>query len=53
MRWDDTLYRMLGDNLEALTDRPQWILDAGTYGERSVQTSRVPGALLRKMAFTL
>ena len=21
MRWDDTLYRMLGDNLEALTDR--------------------------------
>ena len=53
MRWDDTLYRMLGDNLEALTDRPQWILDAGTYGGRSVQTSRVPGALLRKMAFTL
>jgi predicted Zn-dependent protease len=53
MRWDDTLYRMLGDNLEALTDRPQWILDSRTYGQRSVQTSRVPGALLRKMAFTL
>jgi len=53
MRWDDTLYRMLGDNLEALTDRPQWILDSGTYGQRSVQTNRVPGALLRKMAFTL
>jgi len=53
MRWDDTLYRMLGDNLEALTDRPQWILDNRTYGQRSVQTSRVPGALLRKMAFTL
>ena len=53
MRWDDTLYRMLGDNLEALTDRPQWILDNRTYGERSVQTSRIPGALLRKMAFTL
>ena len=53
MRWDDTLYRMLGDNLEALTDRAQWILDNRTYGQRSVQTSRVPGALLRKMAFTL
>jgi predicted Zn-dependent protease len=53
MRWDDTLYRMLGDNLEALTDRPHWILDNRTYGQRSVQTSRVPGALLRKMAFTL
>ncbi len=22
MRWDDTLYRMLGENLEALTDQP-------------------------------
>ncbi|MGB3428609.1 MAG: metallopeptidase TldD-related protein [Burkholderiaceae bacterium] len=53
MRWDDTLYHMLGDNLEALTDRPHWILDSRTYGHRSVQTSRVPGALLRKMAFTL
>ncbi|MGE5161021.1 MAG: metallopeptidase TldD-related protein [Betaproteobacteria bacterium] len=53
MRWDDTLYRMLGDSLEALTDRPQWILDSRTYGQRSVQTSRVPGALLGRMAFTL
>jgi len=53
MRWDDTLYRMLGENLEALTDRSHWILDNRTYGERSVQTSRVPGALLGKMAFTL
>jgi predicted Zn-dependent protease len=53
MRWDDTLYRMLGTQLEALTDRPHWVLDADTYGQRSVQTSRVPGALLRGMAFTL
>ena len=53
MRWDDTLYRMLGDNLEALTDRAHWILDSRTYGQRSVQTSRVPGALLSRMAFTL
>lgn len=53
MRWDDSLYRMLGERLEALTDAPQWILNNGTYGQRSVQTSRVPGALLRGMAFTL
>lgn len=53
MRWDDTFYRMLGDNLEALTDSPQWILNNLTYGERSVQTSRVPGALLKGMTFTL
>jgi predicted Zn-dependent protease len=53
MRWDDSLYRMLGESLEALTDTPQRILNNGTYGQRSVQTSRVPGALLRRMAFTL
>jgi predicted Zn-dependent protease len=53
MRWDDTLYRMLGENLESLTSEPHWILSNLSYGERSVQTSRVPGALLRGMAFTL
>ena len=53
MRWDDTLYRMLGTQLEALTREPEWILNNGTYGGRSVQTSRVPGALLAGMAFTL
>jgi len=53
MRWDDSLYRLLGSEIEALTDTPQWILNNGTYGQRSVQTSRVPGALLRRMTFTL
>ncbi|MEW5879180.1 MAG: metallopeptidase TldD-related protein [Pseudomonadota bacterium] len=53
MRFDDTLYRMLGSHLEALTREPQWTMDTRTYGARSVQTSRVPGALLTRMAFTL
>ena len=53
MRFDDTLYRMLGANLEALTREPHWTMDSRTYGARSVQTSRVPGALLARMAFTL
>jgi predicted Zn-dependent protease len=53
MRWDDTLYRMLGSNLEALSDTPEWILNSLSYGARSVQSSRVPGALLSRMAFSL
>ena len=53
MRWDDSLYRLLGDNLEALTDAPQWLMSSSTYEERSVQTMRVPGALLSSMTFTL
>ncbi len=53
MRFDDTLYRLLGSSLEALTREPQSTMDSRTYGARSLQTSRVPGALLAKMAFTL
>lgn len=53
MRFDDTLYRVLGPHLEALTDTPQWMMDSGTYGQRSVRTSRVTGALLSKFALTL
>jgi predicted Zn-dependent protease len=53
MRFDDTLYRMLGSRLENLTRESEWILNAGTYGQRSVETSRVPGALLAALTLTL
>ena len=53
MRFDDSLYRMLGSELEALDDEADWILNNGTYGGRSVETSRVPGALLRQLRLTL
>ena len=53
LRFDDTLYRMLGSNLEALTAETELILDSSTYGERSLASTRTPGALLREMTFTL
>jgi len=53
MRFDDSLYRMLGVELEALDDEADWMLNNDTYGGRSVQTSRVPGALLRQLRLTL
>jgi predicted Zn-dependent protease len=53
MRFDDSLYRMLGSELEALDDEADWILNSGTYDGRSVETSRVPGALLRQLRLTL
>lgn len=53
MRFDDSLYRMLGAELESLDDEADWILNNGTYGGRSVETSRVPGALLRQLRLTL
>lgn len=53
MRFDDTLYRMLGDNLVDLTRSPELLLDPSTYGERSTASARLPGALLRALKFTL
>jgi predicted Zn-dependent protease len=53
MRFDDSLYRMLGENLVDLTLSRDFIVSAHTYGQRSVETVRVPGALLRELLFTL
>ena len=53
MRFDDTAYRIFGDNLEALTREREVIPDAGTYGERSTLSTRTPGALVRDFSLTL
>ncbi|MBY0274320.1 TldE/PmbA family protein [Candidatus Binatia bacterium] len=53
LRFDDTLFRMLGANLIGLTRERETILDPGTYGGRSVGSTRVPGALVDDVAFTL
>jgi hypothetical protein len=44
---------MLGSKLEALTAETELLLDAETYGERGLRSSRLPGALVSEMAFTL
>jgi hypothetical protein len=51
-RFDDTAYRFLGENLEALTIERHLIVDDSAYGERSTSSMRAPGALLRAMSFT-
>ena len=53
LRFDDTLYRMLGSKLEALTAETELLLDTDTYGERGLRRTRVPGALISEMSFTL
>jgi predicted Zn-dependent protease len=53
MRFDDTAFRMLGSNLEALTRERDLVPDGGTYGERSTESMRTPGALLSALALTL
>jgi predicted Zn-dependent protease len=53
MRFDDSAFRMLGDQLEALTAERDLIVDSDTYGERSTLSMRTPGALLKEFTLTL
>jgi predicted Zn-dependent protease len=53
MRFDDSIYRMLGENLADFTSERELLLDPSTYGERSTSSSRLPGALLNSLKFTL
>jgi len=53
MRFDDTLYNMLGAQLQGLTSEAEFIFDNSTYHQRSSESMRLPGALLESMRFTL
>ncbi|HIK39995.1 MAG TPA: TldD/PmbA family protein [Thermoleptolyngbya sp. M55_K2018_002] len=53
LRFDESLYRCLGDNLIALTQQIEFIADVGTYERRSLGGVRVPGALVEDFTFTL
>ncbi|HEY4160273.1 MAG TPA: metallopeptidase TldD-related protein [Polyangiaceae bacterium] len=53
MRFDDSLYRILGENLLDLTRERELLLSNASYGGRSVETNLLPGALLRELTFTL
>ena len=53
MRFDDSLFRLLGDNLLALTQERELLVDALTINERSVTSARLPGALVKAINFVL
>ncbi len=53
MRFDETMYRVLGENLVGLTAEREMILDSNTYFGRSTNSGRMPGALVEDFTFTL
>jgi predicted Zn-dependent protease len=53
MRFDDTVYRVLGANLEALTRERDLVVDDNSYEKRSTSSMHTPGALIREFALTL
>ncbi len=46
MRFDDSLFRMLGDRLTGLTAQREFIPDSSTYESRMTSSMRVPGAFV-------
>ncbi|WP_448196884.1 TldD/PmbA family protein [Pseudomonas putida] len=53
MRFDDSLYSLLGSQLEDLTCEREMILSTSTYGQRSTGSSHLPGALVKGLTLTL
>jgi predicted Zn-dependent protease len=53
LRFDDSIYEFLNDNLETFTDFQEFIPATGTYGSRSLGGIAVPGMLVSSFTFTL
>ena len=53
MRFDDSIFNILGANLLGLSSEREMILDTSTYDERSTNSAYLPGALVDKFRFTL
>lgn len=53
LRFDESLYRIFGSELEALTQDSEVQVAVDTYGRRALGGSRVPGILVRDFRFTL
>lgn len=53
MRFDDSVYHLLGSQLEALTAERELRLSASTYGARNTSSSLLPGALVKRLTLTL
>jgi predicted Zn-dependent protease len=53
MRFDDSLFRLLGDKLVGLTRERELLIDTDTYGARSTGSARLPGALVNDFRFVL
>jgi predicted Zn-dependent protease len=53
LRFDDTIYNLLGSQLVALTSDAEFVFDNSTYEQRTSASVKLPGALVEAMRFTL
>ncbi len=53
MRFDDSLFKLLGENLIGLTCERELLVDSESYGQRGTNSMRLPGALVKAFNFVL
>ncbi|MFM0752100.1 metallopeptidase TldD-related protein [Paraburkholderia strydomiana] len=53
MRFDDSLYRLLGSELERIGAHAELLLSDGTWGERATGGMQLPGILAKSFELTL
>jgi len=53
MRFDDSIYNILGSNLVGLSAEKELLFDPGTYHKRSISSSYLPGAIVDNFKLTL
>jgi predicted Zn-dependent protease len=53
MRFDDSLYRLLGSEVEHLTDTSELLLEDSTWGRRRTGGMKLPGMVVRSFELTL
>lgn len=53
LRFDESLYRFLGETLVNLTDSQTFIPEVGTYGHRHLGGIRTPGLIAEDFTYTL
>jgi predicted Zn-dependent protease len=53
MRFDESIYHLFGDKLQALSRERSLVPDTGTYMRRSLGGALLPGLLVRDFTFTL
>jgi predicted Zn-dependent protease len=53
MRFDESIYRLLGDKLLGLTRERELLIDNDSYGARGTSSARMPGALVKDFTFVL
>ena len=53
LRFDETIYNLLGEQLLAITREREFLLDPSSYGARSKRSAYLPGILVAEVTFTL